>query len=123
MDKLIDNLIDNLTNKLTFYRQVICDFLQEQAQVIPIGGMIEAETLFDSQNDRYLLLHLGWNNQQRIYGVVIHLELRDGKIWIQQNTTDFSVADLLLGRGIPKEDIILGLKPAFVREYTGFGVA
>jgi hypothetical protein len=110
-------------DKLTFYRQTICNFLQEQAKLVPVSGQIETETIFDLKSDRYLLLHLGWNNQQRIYGVVFHLELREGKIWIQENTTDFSIAEELLERGIPKEDIVLGLKPAFVREYTGYGVA
>lgn len=110
-------------DKLERYRQIICDFLREQSIIIPFGGNIETETIFDKQSDRYLLLHLGWNNQQRIYSVVIHLEIREGKIWIQQNTTDFSVAEELLARGIIREDIVLGVKPAFVRAYTGFGVA
>ncbi|MEC4893804.1 MAG: XisI protein [Oscillatoria sp. PMC 1051.18] len=110
-------------DKLAEYRQIICDFLKAQAEVIPVNGTIETETIFDCEADRYLLLHLGWNNQQRIYAVIIHLEVREGKVWIQQNTTDFSVAEELLERGIAREDIVLGLKPAFVREYTGFGVA
>ncbi|MBZ8183133.1 XisI protein [Oscillatoria salina] len=110
-------------DKLEEYRQVICSFLKEQGEIIPINGTIETETIFARETDRYLLLHLGWNNQQRIYAVIIHLEVREGKVWIQQNTTDFSIAEELLERGIVREDIVLGLKPAFVREYTGFGVA
>jgi len=110
-------------DKLEQYRQIIYAFLKEQSEIIPVGGIIETETIFDRDSDRYLLLHLGWNNQQRIYSVVLHLEIREGKVWIQQNTTDFSVAEELLERGVKREDIILGLKPAFVREYTGFGIA
>lgn len=110
-------------DRVEFYRQIICDFLREQGKIIPIGGIIESETIFDQECDRYLLLHMGWNEQQRIYSVVLHLELKEGKIWIQQNSTDFSVAEKLLQRGVLREDIILGLKPSFVREYTGFGVA
>ena len=108
--------------KVEKYRQIVCDFLQEQAQIVPANGEIETETIFDREAERYLLLHLGWEHQQRIYGVVFHLEIREGKIWIQQNTTDFSVAEELLERGVKREDIVLGLKPAFVREYTGFGM-
>lgn len=110
-------------DKLEEYRQVVCRFLKEQSEVVPVNGVIESETIFDREADRYLLLHLGWQGQQRIYSVVIHLEIREGKIWIQQNTTDFSVAEELLEQGVAREDIVLGLKPAFVREYTGFGVA
>jgi len=108
--------------KIEKYRQIVRDFLQEQAKIIPAHGKIKTETVFDCEADYYLLLHLGWNHQQRIYGVVIHLEIREEKIWIQQNTTDFSVAEELLARGVSREDIVLGLKPAFVRKYTGFGV-
>lgn len=110
-------------DKLDFYRQIISNFLQEQAKIIPLGGIIESETIFDHEGDRYLLLHLGWNEQQRIYSVVIHLELRNGKVWIQQNNTDFSVAEELLDRGVSRKDIILGLKPDFVRQYTDYGIA
>lgn len=55
--------------------------------------------------------------------MLLHLEIREEKIWIQENNTDILVAEILLEEGVKREDIILGLKPAFVREYTGFGVA
>lgn len=76
-------------DRVKFYRQIICDFLREQGKIIPIGGIIESETIFDQEcdrtqcatfSDRYLLLHMGWNEQQRIYSVVLHLELKEGKI-------------------------------------------
>jgi len=110
-------------DKLTKYRQVICNFLSQQAKIIPLGKTIESETIFDEKCDRYLLLHLGWDGQKRIYSVLLHLEIRNEKIWIQENNTDILVAEILLEEGVKREDIILGLKPAFVREYTGFGVA
>jgi hypothetical protein len=110
-------------DKVTKYRQIICDFLTEQAKMIPLGETIESETIFDHKGDRYLLLHLGWHGQKRIYSVLLHLEIRDDKIWIQENNTDILVAETLLEEGVNRDDIILGLKPPFVREYTGFGVA
>jgi hypothetical protein len=54
--------------------------------------------------------------------VLLHLEIRDDRVWIQGNNTDISVSEILLEKGVKREDIILGLKPAFVRQYTGFGV-
>lgn len=110
-------------DKLTKYRQIICDFLNQQAKITPLGENIESETIFDEKCNRYLLVNLGWHGQKRIYSVLLHLEIREEKIWIQENNTDISVAELLLQEGVKREDIILGLKPAFVREYTGFGVA
>jgi PAS domain-containing protein len=110
-------------DKLTNYRQYIQEFLTEQTQGQIIGGNIETEIIFDSDRDRYLLIDLGWQEHQRIYNCVIHLEIKDGKIWIQRNQTDKPIAEVLIAIGVAKEDIILGLQPPYIREYTGLGVA
>ena len=110
-------------DKLTRYRSLIQDFLIEQSQGKIIGGEIETEIIFDEKRDRFLLIDLGWNQHQRIYNCVIHLEIREQKIWIQRNQTDRPIADVLISMGVTKEDIILGLQPPSVREYTGLGVA
>jgi hypothetical protein len=109
-------------DKLTSYRQYIQEFLIEQTQGQIIGGDIETEIIFDSDRDRYLLIDLGWQEHQRIYNCVIHLEIKDGRIWIQRNQTDKPIADVLISMGVAKEDIILGLQPPYIREYTGLGV-
>lgn len=110
-------------DKLTSYRQYIQEFLTEQTQGQIIGGDIETEIIFDSDRDRYLLIDLGWQEHQRIYNCVIHLEIKDGKIWIQRNQTDKPIAEVLIAIGVAKEDIILGLQPPYIREYIGLGVA
>ena len=68
-------------DKLTRYRSLIQDFLIEQSQGKVIGGEIETEVIFDEQRERFLLIDLGWNQHQRIYNCVIHLEIREQKIW------------------------------------------
>ena len=110
-------------DKLAAYRQYIQQFLTEQAQGKVIGGDIETEVIFDLDRDRFLLIDLGWKEQQRIYNCVIHLEIREDKIWIQRNQTDLPIADFLISMGVATEDILLGLQPPYIREYTGLGVA
>ena len=110
-------------DKLTSYRQYIQDFLKEQAQGKVVGGEIETEVVFDEKRERFLLIDLGWNQHQRIYNCVIHLEIRDSKIWIQRNQTDRPIAEVLISMGVAPEDIVLGLQPPLIREYTGLGVA
>ena len=61
--------------------------------------------------------------QWRIYHTVLHFDIKDGKIWLQQNTTDLNIGQELIKMGIPKTDIVLGLHPAYKRPYTGYGVA
>jgi XisI protein len=109
-------------DRLTKYRQVIQAVLSEYAEGSPLGGEIESETVFDIVSDRYLLVDLGWNGQRRIYACLIHLEIREGKIWIQRNQTDRSLTEDLLVRDVGKEDIVLGLQPPEVRQYTGLGI-
>jgi hypothetical protein len=109
-------------DKLEKYRQLIQEFLTEQGQGQPLGGNIESEIIFDVTHDRYLLIDLGWNEHQRIYNCVIHLEMREGKIWIQRNQTDAPIAEILIAKGVAKEDIVLGLQPPYIRKYTGLGV-
>ena len=51
------------------------------------------------------------------------LDIKHGKVWIQQNMTEAGLAKDLVDMGIPKEDIILGLYPSYKPPYTGYGIA
>jgi len=55
--------------------------------------------------------------------LVIHIDIKDGKIWLQQNLTDQDPAVELVKMGVPREDIVLGLQPPYKRQYTDYGVA
>lgn len=69
------------------------------------------------------MLHVGWDGQRRVHGSVIHIDIIQGKIWIQHDGTNRPVAEELLAAGVPREDIILGFYPPQVRQYTDFCVA
>jgi hypothetical protein len=56
-------------------------------------------------------MRVGWKGLKRVYYTVLHFDIKDSKIWLQQNTTDIDVGQELLEMGIPKEDIVLGLHP------------
>jgi hypothetical protein len=55
-----------------------------------------------------------------VYGTIIHVDIRDGKIWIQRDFTEEGVASELVDLGVPKTDIVLGFKPPYMRQVTGF---
>jgi len=82
-----------------------------------------ARTLRDRTRDNYLLLYVGWNGEERIHGCPIHINIKDGKIWIQQDFTEEGLANQLVELGVPKTDIVLGFRAPYVRELTGFAVA
>lgn len=80
-------------------------------------------SLSNIRTDRYQLMRVGWRGLDRVYHTVLHFDIKNGKVWLQQNTTDADVGEELVEMGVPKEDIVLGLHPAYKRPYTGYGVA
>ena len=38
------------------------------------------------------VVHIGWRNHRHIYGCVVHLDIKDGKIWVQHNGTEFDIS-------------------------------
>jgi hypothetical protein len=66
---------------------------------------------------------LGWQGHRRFYTVLMHLDIKHGKIWIQRNETDELIAQELVAMGIARKEIVLGLQPEFVRADTGYSVA
>ncbi|HLP91413.1 MAG TPA: XisI protein [Nostocaceae cyanobacterium] len=108
---------------IEYYRQCIESILTENSSYKPKYEELEKELIFDRIHDHYLLMRVGWNGSNRIYHTVMHFDIKDGKIWIQENRTDTDVGEELVKMGIPKEDIILGLHPPYKRPYTDYGVA
>ena len=104
------------------YREKVKQILAKYSQYKPSYGEVEIEEIFDIERDRYQLVSVGWNNQKRIYGCMMHLDIKNNKIWIQQNTTEFDIANELIEMGIPKHDIIIGFHTPKMRQLTDFGV-
>jgi hypothetical protein len=108
---------------LNRYRQIVRDLIYEYAKYKPSHGQIETEAIVNPETDHYEVMHVGWDGQCRVHGCVVHIDIIQGKIWIQHDGTNRPVAEELLEAGVPKEDIILGFHPPQVRQYTDFGVA
>ena len=110
-------------DKLEHYRQCVKQLLMQYAQGIPKNGEIEVEMIIDPARDRYLILDVGWQGNRRIHTCVMHFDIKDGKIWIQENVTEAELGQALVEMGIAREDIVLGFQVPYVRAYTEFGVA
>ena len=65
---------------------------------------------------------MGWNGDCRVHGSIIHIDIRDGKVWIEHNGTDAHLGEELVAAGIPRHDIVLGFQPTELRSLAGFGV-
>ena len=106
--------------RIEFYRDCICKLLMAEITKEETVSDIENQLIFDKERDRYLLLDVGWQDLQRIYACFIHLDIKAGKIWIQRNMTELDIAEKLVDMGVSKEDIVIGLLPAYKRPYTGY---
>src|SRR5216683_485875 len=101
-------------DKIEQYREIIQRLLRPFAAYRYSNADVVNEVVFDRENDRYLVMQAGWQKgkPRRIHGCLIHLDIIDGKVWIQRDGTEDGIAYDLEAAGIPKSDIV----PAFHSE-------
>ncbi len=83
---------------------------------------VETQIITDEKHDHYQLVHVGWRNNRRTYGCVLHIDLKNDKIWIQHDGTEIGMANEFVALGVPKEDIVLAFHAPYKRQYTGFAI-
>lgn len=102
------------------YRQIIQSILTEYAAIPIANGEIDCYTVFDTQQDHYQVVNIGWDGDRRVYGCVLHLDIINGKIWVQHNMTEMRIAQELVNRGVAKDQIVLGFQDPNMRQYTEY---
>ncbi|USR92035.1 XisI protein [Phormidium yuhuli AB48] len=115
--------MDSRRPKLDQYRQIVADLLQRHSLDKPSLGDIEVYYFADPVHDHYQVFHAGWNRSDRIFGPLIHIDILNDKIWIQYDGTEVGVANELVDRGIPKEEIVLAYHPPQWRHLGEFAVS
>ena len=108
-------------DKLAEQREIIKQILIKYASM-PRRG-VNGETIFDDAANRYLLVVQGWQETKRIYYALAHLEIINGKIWIQRDGTEHGLARELENSGVSKNEIVLGFHEPEVRAFTDYAVA
>lgn len=88
----------------------------------PSYGDVEVQMIFDRENHHYQLVNVGWDKNRRIRGCVLHIDIKDGKIWVQHDGTETGVANELVELGVPKRDIVLAFHSPYKRQFTDFAV-
>ena len=111
-------------DRTTQYHALIRTLLQNMAELY--GGdspSLQTELVFDEEHGHYHLGEVGWEGDQRIDGVLIHIDLIGEKIWIQRNWTETRVAEELVKMGVPRDKIVLGFKHPSMRPDTEYAAA
>jgi hypothetical protein len=93
------------------YRAIVRRLIEEYAACKPAYVQIQLEAVIDREHDHYAVMQVGWDGGRRVHGCILHLHIRDGKVWIEYNGTDARVGEELVAAGIPRQDIVLGFQP------------
>jgi hypothetical protein len=104
------------------YARHVEEVIESYAHYTPAYGDVEVQTVCDRTHHHYHVLTVGWDGHERIRGTILHIDIKDGKIWIQHDGTDVGVANELVARGVPKHDIVLAFHAPYKRPYTDFAV-
>ncbi|MGP0062672.1 MAG: XisI protein [Isosphaeraceae bacterium] len=102
--------------------ELVQEILREYSDYRPSYGEIEVEKIFLPDQGHYQLMSVGWNGQHRIHGSVLHVDIKNGKIWIQHDGTEEGIANRLVAAGVPKNDIVLAFQSPFKRRFTDYAV-
>ena len=103
--------MDKILNFQNFIIKALTVFCEKG----PKNKSYKYQTILDKENHHYLVQSIGWKNGIRVYKVLIHFDIIDNKIWVQENRTEEDFQNELQEFQILKEDIIIGyLEPIHV---------
>ncbi len=109
-------------NKLEL-KQAIIKVLQDYIEFLGNDPESEIQLVIDETQDHYLLIEIGWHQNRRIYGTLIHIDIINEKIWIQQDGTEEGIANELVNLSISPQQIVLAYKTLEGRQVTDFAVS
>lgn len=109
--------------KLEEYQRIIKKILNDYLATMPSNTDEEVYMVEDPSKMNYLIYHNAWRNSSRSYGCILHIRIKNEKIYVEYDGTDEGFADVFAAAGIPKKDIVLAFHAPAKRPYTGFAVS
>jgi len=110
-------------DKIKQYEAAILGILVEYAKIKYANVTGGNKLIADRENLRYQVVTVGWEGDRYVHDCPLHFGIIGGKIWVQQNMTEWEVGQMLEQYGIPKSDIVAGFLPPELREYSGYATA
>lgn len=104
-------------------QKAILNLLEDYSKIRYSNIDAENKLIADKQNHRYQVVTIGWDKNRFIHDCPIHIDIIDGKVWIQRNTTEIDVAAIFTEQGVSNSDIVLGFLTPKMREYSDYAVA
>ena len=105
------------------YRDAVMTVLRPWEQRPGPQSTLRFEAVFDREHDRYLVVVVGWDGPHHVHSTLVHIDVIDGKLWIQHDQTEDGVAPELVAAGVPRDRIVLGFKSPARRAVSEFAVS
>ena len=119
--------MDSLKSKIKKNQKILAAYIQELADERnnALGNDMTYQAIIDLSGNHFQLVRIGWHNLKYLYAVLIHFDINaeTGNIWVQQNNTEILLDEELGARGIPKNNLVIGFRPAEMRPYSDFALA
>ena len=112
-------------DKLLTYKKIVRSLVMEIASGEPQNDNgIENQLITDDEHGHYLWFGVGWEHNTRyFYATFIHIDVKaTGRVWLQHDGTSLRIAEMLMERGIPKHDIVIGFQAPSARKLMDFAV-
>jgi hypothetical protein len=113
-------------DKLTQYKENIKAALAYYATSRRLinAGDSEFQLIFDDENGHYQLYRVGWEDLRRIHYCIFHIDIKNDKVWVQEDATDYDITGVLEEEFmIPRQDIVLAFHAPYNRPYPGYALA
>ena len=109
--------------KIAQYQKIIKKTLDDYILTMQSNLDEEIYLVEDLNKFNYLIYHNTWKHDSRSYGCILHVRIKNEKIYIEYDGTDEGFADVFAELGISRQDIVLAFHAPAKRSYTGFAVA
>lgn len=109
-------------DKIKKYEAAILNILTEYAKITYANLSGGNQLIADKENHHYQVVTIGWQGNRFVHDCPLHFDIIGGKIWVQQNMTEWEVGQMLEEQGIPKSDIVPGFLTPDLRTYSGYAV-
>ncbi len=102
-------------DKITKYKKIIKEMLEVLASRIPVNRpTLKKHLIIDDTKNEYVLVSMGPNDTKYYYNVLVHLEIKDGKILIHEENIDPTIGERMMDKGIAENDIL----PVYLQNYA-----
>ena len=77
---------------VTDYAEIVETVLDAYTKIPYAHGELTCEAISDRSRGRFMLVTLGWDDEERVHHPLAHIDMIDGKLWIQADNTEHGLA-------------------------------